>query len=108
MCPAKYTEKSAGKYLRWCPQLCARLHEHVCLLLNLNLDLNLNLWPYPALNRALLRKPFQKPFSSSFRYLQGLMYPSLLVLVNLAPCRRMLPPRQSVGRPLPDRIGVAQ
>jgi len=84
------------------------MRRHVCLLLNLNLDLNLNLWPYPTLNRALLRKPFQKPFSSSFRYLQGLMYPSLLVLVNLAPCRWMLPPGQSLGRPLPGRIVAAQ
>ena len=76
------------------------------LCLNLNLDLNLNRWPYPALNRALFRTPFQKSFPSSFRYLQGLMYPSLLVLVNLAPCRRMLPPRQSLGRPLHGRIAV--
>lgn len=102
MCPAKYTEKFAGKYLRWCPQLCARLHEHVCLLLNLSMYLYLYLYLYLMPHAA----PFRKPFSSSFRYLQGLMYPSLLVLVNLAPCRRMLPPRQSVGRPLHGRIVV--
>jgi hypothetical protein len=43
LCPAKHTEKFAGKYLRKCPELCARLRRHVCLLLNLNLYLNPNL-----------------------------------------------------------------
>ncbi len=62
--------------------------------MNVNLYLNLNLFS------------FQKPFSSSFRSLQSFMHASSLVLPNLAPCRRTLPPGQSVGRPLPGEIVV--
>jgi len=61
----------------------------VCLLLNLNLDLNLNLWPHPALNRASFQKPFEKPIPALFRWLNGLKYPSLYDLVNLAPYREI-------------------
>jgi hypothetical protein len=70
----KDTEKFAGKYLRWCPQSCARLRRHVYLhldsylCLDLNLDLNLNLYLYLFLNsfRQLSLKLFAASFDSMF------------------------------------------
>ena len=70
MCPAKYSEKFAGKYRRWCPQSCARLHEYVCLHLNNDLypDLNLNLYLYLFLNsfQQLFREFLAASFDSLF------------------------------------------
>jgi hypothetical protein len=110
----KYPEKFARKYLQKCPQKCCRLRRHVCLLLNLNLDLDLDLNSDLDLNPSLYRAFFTKSYESllqqllaslfglmfalMFRQLQASSYPKL--------GRRMLPPRQPVGRPLPGRIVV--
>jgi len=45
--------------------LCRDRGRHARLRLNLNLNLNLNLILYPALNRAQVMKPFEKPKASS-------------------------------------------
>jgi hypothetical protein len=86
------------------------LRRHLCLLLNLNLDLNLNLWQYPAPNRALFGKSFEKTFERSnplsFRSSLVLRNRASLVLACLQPPRQTLPPRQSLGRPLHGRIVV--
>ena len=55
------------------------------LCLNLDLNLNLNLRLHPALNRASFQKTFEKPIPALFRWLNGLEYPSLYDLGNLAP-----------------------
>jgi hypothetical protein len=43
--------------------------------------------PYATLNRASLRKAFEKPNPALLRWLYGLKYRSLYDLVNLAPYR---------------------
>ena len=106
LCLSKYGAVFVGTYAG----LCRALRRNLRLHLNLNLDLNLDLALCPALNRALLRKPFQKPSEKPnpilFHRLYGFKYRQSFNLVNLAPCRRMLPPGQSLGRPLPGEIVV--
>ena len=88
--------------------LCRALRRHARLNLNLNLDLNLNLALnlslYLNLNLFLFQSSFEKPFaSSSAAFTLGFW---LLTFDFVRP--PMLPPRQSMDRPLPDRIVVAQ
>jgi hypothetical protein len=108
LCLSKYGAVFVGTYAG----LRRALRRHLRLRLILNLDLNLDPSLCPALNRALVRKPFQKPSEKPnpalFHRLCGFKYRQSFNLVNLAPYRRTLPPGQSVGRPLPDRIVVAQ
>ena len=63
--------------------LCRAPRIRLCLLLNLNLDLSLNLGLYPALNRALVEKPYrkssQKPIPMSVLSSKDLKYRELFV-----------------------------
>ena len=79
---------------------------HLCL--NLDLNLNLNLGPYPALNRAPFQKPLEKPNPALFGWLYGFRCLLLYDMVNLARYLQVQQGERSVGRPLPERIVVAQ
>jgi hypothetical protein len=106
--PAKYPERFARKYLQRCPQPRARLRRHVCLYLDNELCLDLSNKLHTELNRKKFEKLFQQLFRTLFASLFGslfvLKYPQLWGLTYLALCRQRLPTRQSLGRPLPDRI----
>ena len=105
---AKYPEKFARKYWHECPESCTRLHEHACPHPNSDLYLDLSSRLFAELNREKFEKSLQQLFLKLF----ALSFGSLFVWKNrqlrdlscLVPYRPTLPPRQSVGRPLPGRI----
>ena len=108
MFAAKYPEKYARKYRQTYPELYARLRRNVYVHLNSDLCLDLNNKLFAELNREKFEKSLQQLFLKSF----ALSFGSLFVWKNrqlrdlscLVPYRQTLPPRQSVGRPLPGRI----
>ena len=93
----KYPEKLAGKYLRQCPQPCARLRRDVYLHLCLCLYLYLNPKPFAESYREkfekLFHKKFRKSFALLFPKLFELKYRQLWVLSYDVTCRQTLPGR---------------
>jgi len=83
LCLPKYLSSCVRTYSHLYPALGLRLRPG----LNSDLGLDRNLKPYAALNRASLRKSFEKPYPATLRSLHRFKYRSLCDLVNLAPYR---------------------
>jgi hypothetical protein len=102
-----YISSYIPPYLSAYADLCRALRRHARLHLNLSMYLYLYLYLYLTPHAALFAEPFRKPNASS---LASKLSSNLRLNLNLNLglfLTRLLPPRQSVGRPLPDRIGVA-